>query len=44
MHQNLKNEETIAGGDVDVKDVVGAGLCVEEQCSMFLLLCVCVCC
>jgi hypothetical protein len=26
VHQNLKNEETIAGGEVDVKDVVRAGL------------------
>jgi hypothetical protein len=32
-HQNLKNEETIAG-KVDVTDVVRAGLCVVGQCSM----------
>jgi len=26
-----------------MKDKVGAGLCVDEQCSMFLLWCGCVC-
>jgi hypothetical protein len=30
VHQNLKNKETIAGGEMDVKDAVPAGLSVVE--------------